>query len=411
MITAKIHGRLIGVLLLAGWMLSTCLQPAVIDKEEGTFEQGTETVGNKDALDQEQIHVEERNEQDAFGAWEEKHNEESGVVERPMMEENRPREKEPWEACKPGYARCGKECVSLWTSNGHCGSCHQACPAGYTCEKGECRAICCPRDDEKDCVRWYILCEGKCVDMIDEVCGSCRKKCNINEKCTMDVSEQVLRYNCLCREGLIRCDGKCIDPKKEGEHCGGCSQKCTNGAMCRDGKCVSSCTELEGCNHSCRDLKTDPEHCGMCGKVCAFSYVCVEGKCVCPSNTTALCEGECVDTSSHDKHCGACGKSCPPKYFCKGSKCEPAGHFHGSCPDACGGSCTNIRDDSRNCGGCGNRCPKTMECVDAHCVCPAKTVDCNGACVDVQENPEHCGACGALCPKPKRCVESSCLEP
>ena len=41
-------------------------------------------------------------------------------------------------SCAPGLADCGGSCVDLGTSQGNCGACGVACPAGKTCGNGQC---------------------------------------------------------------------------------------------------------------------------------------------------------------------------------------------------------------------------------------------------------------------------------
>ena len=89
--------------------------------------------------------------------------------------------------------------------------------------------------------------------------------------------EQCLDGVCACADGLERCDGACVDPGGDWQHCGGC------GLVCR-GQCVQ----------------------GMCAK--------------CPGNQVG-CAGECVNTGNNDEHCGGCDIACLPGQNCIQGQC------------------------------------------------------------------------------------------
>ncbi len=46
-----------------------------------------------------------------------------------------------------------------------------------------------------------------------------------------------------CAAGLLRCDGRCVDPRNNAEHCGGCGQACGAGEACveREGAAACEC--------------------------------------------------------------------------------------------------------------------------------------------------------------------------
>lgn len=74
----------------------------------------------------------------------------------------------------------------------------------------------------------------------------------------------------LCREGLIACEGVCIDPSSSDEHCGACDHACKDpywSGHCQEGSCPSA--------HWCATLELQLQ---TCDEVCAyFGQRCDEG--------------------------------------------------------------------------------------------------------------------------------------
>ncbi len=136
-------------------------------------------------------------------------------------------------------------------------------------------------------------CDGKCVDLTtdDENCGACGFKCDSDARCsegkcapTCAVScdggvELCAGDTCICKPGLERCDGQCVNLQTDPMNCGACGGACAE-VPCGEGKCqAEGCGELQKCEMSCVDLASDSEHCGACGTSCAVDEFCIKNDC------------------------------------------------------------------------------------------------------------------------------------
>ncbi len=97
----------------------------------------------------------------------------------------------------------------------------------------------------------------------------------------------------LCVDGEIICDGSCVDPSSDREFCGArgdCSgaragAACDAGDVCVDGSCRLDCPEGQvGCDGSCIDPMFDDDHCGAdaaCSEYseCNARQQCIFGTC------------------------------------------------------------------------------------------------------------------------------------
>ncbi len=131
-------------------------------------------------------------------------------------------------------------------------------------------------DATSECSGDEIFCDGGCVDPLSnsEHCNGCGNKCGDDKYCDDGVCEL------SCDNGLIACDQKCVDTEEDPEHCGGCGELCTTDvdgavAQCQGGQCDVTCG-----GESIED--NDPNHCGSCGNECAADLVCANGNCVEP---------------------------------------------------------------------------------------------------------------------------------
>jgi hypothetical protein len=98
-----------------------------------------------------------------------------------------------------------------------------------------------------------------------------------------------------CPAPMVSCGGQCVDPSTSPLYCGateGCGESggnpgvdCPPFSECVAGACAVSCTiGLMPCNGTCIDPNTDNEHCGGCdldagGRVCVPPSSCVAGSC------------------------------------------------------------------------------------------------------------------------------------
>src|SRR5690606_35982420 len=159
-----------------------------------------------------------------------------------------------------------------------------------------------------------------------------------------------------CLPGQVECNGECVNPNTDRRYCGAGADCVANpGVMCLAGEicdgagaCQLSCQNGRvDCNGTCIDPMTDRQHCGAQGQctsgdagvTCASGEVCVAGACdvSCPIGQVD-CNGECVSPDTDRRYCGAgpdCaadpGVSCTTDEFCNGTGvCEPLN----GCPTA-----------------------------------------------------------------------------
>ncbi len=247
-----------------------------------------------------------------------------------------------------------------------------------------------------------------------------------NLSCQQDGSSEA--YKCQCFSGFVDCDGQCLDPKNDKNHCGSptnsCAElkKCDDAQICNDGQCTCNPgTYL--CDGQCKS-PNQKETCGinekckskLCEKneTCAITgdgYQCQLTSCDDGYNLCSTHEGrKCVSENDPD-HCGGCNIQCKNQL--------PANAINPTCNNAqcdfecetgylkCDGRCVAI--DSNNCGSCGNRCidgnkcsfkpqepPEKAQCIQSTCTgenegkCEATT---GSSLVCIGEN----NACGSDC--------------
>jgi MYXO-CTERM domain-containing protein len=107
----------------------------------------------------------------------------------------------------------------------------------------------------------------------DDGCGGSCGLCVLPATCGAD-------GRCACASPRIECDGRCIDPRSEPDHCGGCGAVCGAAEVCSSGACTDECAAGSApCDRACVDLTSDPLHCGDCRTMCPSIASCVEGLC------------------------------------------------------------------------------------------------------------------------------------
>src|SRR5690606_24064962 len=263
-----------------------------------------------------------------------------------------------------------------------------------------------------------------------------------------------------CQNGLIECDGTCVDPDTDRNYCGataGCGEGsgsdgevCGAGSVCQAGSCVLSCPSgLVACGSTCVDPDTDRNYCGAtagcgesgqgtAGETCDEGEVCSGGSCALSCQAGLIeCNGTCIDPDSSRQYCGAtegCGENggtagmaCDAGEICESGECVI------SCPGsliACDDTCVNPNTDRNHCGateGCGEGagdagevCDAGEICVAGTCTlsCPAPLVACGGTCIDPDTNADYCGAsgdcqganAGVACGAEQECVDGECED-
>jgi hypothetical protein len=243
-----------------------------------------------------------------------------------------------------------------------------------------------------------------------------------------------------CTAGQVSCDGSCIDPLMDENHCGAsgtctgadAGTACASDHFCNQGSCACSSSQVE-CGGDCIDPRSDEGHCGAsgtctgtsAGTACASDHFCNQGSCAC-SGSEVECGGACVDPQSSNLHCGA-GPGCTGGTACAAGKyC-----FHGGCVVectagvVCGESCIDPNTSSAHCGASGDclganagvACASDHACSTGICVCSVSgQVDCGGTCIDPLTDEQHCGASGTCsgsqsgtaCASGQTCLQGTC---
>ena len=343
--------------------------------------------------------------------------------------------------CPAGQLDCGSnQCVDIASSRTNCGACGVACGAGQECVAGTCGAAIV-------CTGGEVACGGACVDPLASAahCGA-TPGCGTRGGETGTACENALvcaAGTCAanCPQGLVACDGACIEPSSNRRHCGasdGCGvdggatgTPCAQGLVCAAGACALQCPpDLVQCGDKCVDPETNRFFCGATegcgvdnlgtvGDTCGAGEVCASGACGLSCQAGLVnCDGECIDPNTSRVHCGATA-SCSADAGTTGTVCDPGkvcalGTCSSSCPVGfvnCNGTCVDPQSDQDYCGatnGCGagdagtagSACRNGKVCLRGGCAnsCPAPFVDCGGSCVDPSADHTHCGAtlgCGA----------------
>ena len=242
-------------------------------------------------------------------------------------------------------------------------------------------------------------------------CGTCGNKCQQGSICQ--------EGKCVCAPGFVLCEKLCVNLQNNDEHCGKCNGSCGNVGRCLNGKC--SCPSgYEVCQGTCINFSDNALHCGKCQAACSTGSFCKDGKCTCPIGLT-LCGGKCVDAKSDGKHCGKCNTVCKSGELCWQGFCKTCSQSiplcgQTCCPTSgglkcCGSSCANIKLSASHCGGCGKACKKGQICSNGTCKCPTALKDCTTQCADTNTSLQHCGKCGIACKKGQTCDKGSCKCP
>ncbi len=256
--------------------------------------------------------------------------------------------------------------------------------------------------------------------------------CDPSGHCTPVNGSTCNGQTCTCADGLVVCDGACVDVQTNAAHCGECGNACSaahGSAACVAGVCtVSACDDghadcdgqiATGCETV---LATDERNCGACGIACDAAHgvpdcsggVCTIASCFagfrdCDTKLSTGCE---VDYLNDVNNCGGCAITCPAvngQAQCLAGLCGvQCADGYANCDGAVLNGCETDITSPQSCGSCGNKCETpgaTPGCAGGHCVvqaCDEGRFDCdgqvkNGCEVDLTSDVNNCGVCGTVC--------------
>ena len=358
--------------------------------------------------------------------------------------------------CQSGLVACGGRCIDPTTDRAFCGAtgdctgmrAGRVCPSGEVCSNGACQL---------SCQQGFVNCDGTCIDPANSLrfCGASGNCTGANSGAACTAGQVCSNGSCQlsCQTGLVNCGGKCVDPSSDRAHCGAsgsCTSEnagasCAAGQVCVSGACTLSCQQgLINCNGLCIDPQNNRQHCGASGNcsaadgssagtACGSGQVCSLGTCQvsCLPGQIA-CNSECIDPQTNRQFCGASGDctgtntgaACTAGQVCSSGSCQL------SCQSglvACNGTCIDPASSLQYCGASGDctgansgtACSAGQVCSNGTCSlsCQSGLIACGGTCIDPASSRQFCGAtgdcaganAGAACTAGQVCLSGACV--
>ena len=264
--------------------------------------------------------------------------------------------------CAPGTAVCFNRDTVRFCGNFDADDCRELggdsdCAPGTRCEAG----ACVPDTGEcvDECTEGVATCEGDavrtCGQYDDDPCTdlSTPSPCGVGEGCRLGVCQPAC--NDACAAGAVACEGNgvktCAEDAETGCLAWGAPTPCPSGETCSRGRCAATCTDdcaIEGA--TCNAEATGVVRCGQLDddrcldqaavELCGAGHACRDGACV------STCTDECQPGQTR---CGADGvsvQSCgdydqdPCRELGGDALCQGgAACANGACESACADEC------------------------------------------------------------------------
>jgi hypothetical protein len=156
-----------------------------------------------------------------------------------------------------------------------------------------------------------------------------------------------------CDPGFVPCGDVCARVEDDGRHCGACDTPCNlttpENDGCVAGACTGTACATEGdapcpegqgcatgpkCDGRCVDDDTNVDHCGSCTNRCADAALCIEGTCTPTGSGTACGEALTWDAGTQEDvgFRFSSGLSVPHVFACAGSDPLPTRFFRVQTP-------------------------------------------------------------------------------
>jgi len=280
--------------------------------------------------------------------------------------------------CKP--QSCTPVCTGKQCGDDGCGGSCGTCPAGQQCQAGKCVQ----GQDPCQGVSWEGCCDGQTLKYCEE--NQLKTiNCGNQPQCGWDAQGKF--YNCGTAgaadpSGLSpkECKGSCA-PNCTGKQCGsdGCGGSCgicQAGLSCSpQGKCVQSCVP------NCTGKQCGDDGCGgSCGS-CPVGQQCQAGKCQAVQDPClgisweGCCEGTilhyCENGQLVSGECGPAGCGWNPGklyYDCQFQGADPTGAHPLACPgSSCIPNCGGKQCGDDGCGGSCGTCAAGQFCYQGKC--------------------------------------------
>ena len=299
----------------------------------------------------------------------------------------------------------------------------KVCASNEFCDNGICTP--CPHNEtgcgNVSCEAREHVFSGKCEEDSVEHCGSHENNCLENEGVLVaECSEEQKCVVTSCRDGYTLHDNECV----QSVHC--CGTSCADCSadpekpFCSGNECVSNCPETEGiivCDGTCIDSTTSLDYCGatsdngVCTKIeCGDNSSCIDKVCTCNTGWHEY-DGSCEEDTV--EHCGTHETNCLSNKDVYRAECKSAACVISECRDGFA-----VKDDAcvpkNTC--CGTSCtdcsatPETPFCLVDSCVeaCnpdeSTTLISCSYSCIDAKTSNSYCGATST----DNSCVRNDC---